>query len=108
MKIALKYKVKQSKNSKFPPNYKANPIDFETQISNISPSAKISPSKRAFEKYKPRGLLSEFNGMISEFKFRTNPGLDLKPSFANNPAVRLRCFSADLHSYCCWNKRRAL
>ena len=34
MKIALKYKVKQSKNSKFPPNlYKANPIDFETQIS---------------------------------------------------------------------------
>ena len=100
MKIALKYKVKQSKNSKFPPNYKANPIDFETQISNISPSAKISPSKRAFEKYKPGSLLSEFNGMISEFKFRTNPGLDLKPSFANNPAVRLRCFSADLHSYC--------
>ena len=96
MKIALKYKVKQSKNSKFPPNYKANPIDFETQISNISPSAKISPSKRAFEKYKSRGLLSEFNGMISEFK----PGLDLKPSLANNPAVRLRCFSADLHSYC--------
>ena len=87
MEIALKYKVKQSKNSKFLPNYKANPIDFETQISNISPSATISPSKRAFEKYKPRGLLS-------------NPGLDLKPSFANNPAVRLRCFSADLHSYC--------
>ena len=32
-KIALKYKVKQSKNSKFPSNYKASPIDFETQIS---------------------------------------------------------------------------
>ena len=31
--IALKYKVKQSKNGKFPSNYKASPIDFETQIS---------------------------------------------------------------------------
>ena len=29
----LKYKVKQSKNSKFTSNYKASPIDFETQIS---------------------------------------------------------------------------
>ena len=33
MEIALKYKVKQSKNSKFPSNYKAYTIDFETQIS---------------------------------------------------------------------------
>ena len=32
-KIALKYKVKQSKNSKFTSNHKASPIDFETQIS---------------------------------------------------------------------------
>ena len=32
-KIALKYKIKQSKNGKFPSNYKASPIDFETQIS---------------------------------------------------------------------------
>ena len=32
-KIALKYKVKQSKNSIFTLNYKASPIDFETQIS---------------------------------------------------------------------------
>ena len=32
-KIALKYKVKQSKNSKFTSNNKASPIDFETQIS---------------------------------------------------------------------------
>ena len=31
-KIALKYKVKQSKNGKFTSNYKASPIDFETQI----------------------------------------------------------------------------
>ena len=31
--IALKYKVKQSKNGKFTSNYKVSPIDFETQIS---------------------------------------------------------------------------
>ena len=33
MEIALKYKVKRSKNGKFPSNYKASPIDFKTQIS---------------------------------------------------------------------------
>ena len=33
LEIALKYKVKHSKNGKFPSNHKANPIDFETQIS---------------------------------------------------------------------------
>ena len=33
LEISLKYKAKQSKNSKFPSNYKASPIDFETQIS---------------------------------------------------------------------------
>ena len=32
-KIALKYKVKQSKNGKFTSNFKASPIDFEMQIS---------------------------------------------------------------------------
>ena len=32
-KIALKYKVNQSKDGKFTSNYKASPIDFETQIS---------------------------------------------------------------------------
>ena len=33
-KIALKYKLRQlSKNGKFTSNYKASPIDFETQIS---------------------------------------------------------------------------
>ena len=32
-KIALKYKVKQSKNCRFTSNYKVSPIDFETQIS---------------------------------------------------------------------------
>ena len=33
LEIAFKYKVKQSKNGKFSSNYKAGPIDFETQIS---------------------------------------------------------------------------
>ena len=33
LEIALTYKVKQSKTGKFPSNYKAIPIDFETQIS---------------------------------------------------------------------------
>ena len=32
-KIALKYKGKQTKNGKFSSNYRARPIDFETQIS---------------------------------------------------------------------------
>ena len=32
-KIALKYRVKQSKNSKFISNYKPSLIDFEMQIS---------------------------------------------------------------------------
>ena len=32
-KIALKYKVKQREKGKFPSNYNASPIDFETQIS---------------------------------------------------------------------------
>ena len=36
LEIALKYKLKQSKNGKFPSNYKASPIDFETQISSPS------------------------------------------------------------------------
>ena len=60
-KITLKYKVRQSKNGKFTFHYKASPIDFETQISLCREAPpKISPSKRAFEKYKPRGLFSEF------------------------------------------------
>ena len=33
LEIALKYKVKRRKNGKFPSNFKAIPIDFETQIS---------------------------------------------------------------------------
>ena len=57
------YNVKQSKNGKFTSNCKASPIDFETQISLCRKAPpKISPSKRAFEKYKPGGLFSEFYG----------------------------------------------
>ena len=33
LEFALEYKVKQSKNGKFPSHYTASPIDFETQIS---------------------------------------------------------------------------
>ena len=33
LEIALKHKVKQSKYGNFTSNYKASPIDFETQIS---------------------------------------------------------------------------
>ena len=33
LEISLKSKVNQSKNGKFPSNYKASPSDFETQIS---------------------------------------------------------------------------
>ena len=33
LEIALKYKIKQSKNGKFPSNYKASSTDFVTQIS---------------------------------------------------------------------------
>ena len=47
-KIALKCKVKQRKNGKFPSNYKASPIDFETQISLL---------------HKPRPGTSEFYGL---------------------------------------------
>ena len=36
LEIALKYKVKQSKNGKFPSSYKLAPIDFETQISLLT------------------------------------------------------------------------
>ena len=65
MEIALKYKVKQSKNGKSLSNYKASSIDFETQIYlHRKAPPNISPSKRAFEKYKLRGLFSEFYGNL--------------------------------------------
>ena len=33
LEIALNYEEKESKNGKFPSNYKANPIDFKTRVS---------------------------------------------------------------------------
>ena len=50
MKIALKYKVKQRKKGKFPSNYKASPIDFETQISLLrkAPRNIIDGKKRLY------------------------------------------------------------
>ena len=64
LEIAIKYKVKQSKNGKFPSNYKASPIDSGTQIFlRRQAPPNISPSKRTFEKYRPQGLFSEFYGM---------------------------------------------
>ena len=53
-KIALKHKVEQSKNGKFTSNFKASPIDFETQVScspflcELYPSMQtVTQSKRA-------------------------------------------------------------
>ena len=41
-------------------NYKASPVDFETQISLVDKHLR----KRAFQKYKPRGLFLEFYGIL--------------------------------------------
>ena len=47
MEIALKYKVKQSKNGKFSSNYQANPIDFETHANfEYKPLSKNKPLKK--------------------------------------------------------------
>ena len=74
MEITVKYNVKQSKNGKFPSNYKASQIDFGTQISlhrlallNKSPS-KNKPLRKGLGKYKPRGLFSEFYGILFTHK----------------------------------------
>ena len=84
--IALKYKVKQSKNGEFPSNYKASPMYFETQISlhrYVPP--KIILSKRAFETSKPRGLFSEFYGSfvlsIKKGKEERVDGLTLQDTY---------------------------
>ena len=68
-KIALKYKVKQSKNRKFTSNYNASPIVLKRKFAPVDKPLrtlappKINPSKKAFEKYKPGGLFSEFYGI---------------------------------------------
>ena len=66
MEFALEYKVKQSKNGKFPSHYKLKLAQLISKLQfpsvhkplRILAPPKISPSKRAFEKYKPRGLFS--------------------------------------------------
>ena len=42
------------------------------KLLRILASQKISPSKRAFEKYKPQGLFSEFYGMLFKLLFWKN------------------------------------
>ena len=55
---------------KFTFNYKASPIDFETKITlrdkplRKQAPPKISPLKRDFEIYRPRGVFSEFYGNL--------------------------------------------
>ena len=60
-----KYKVKQSKNGKFPYHYKLAQLILKRKFpSKYKPLRKSAPSKRVFEKCKPRGFFSEFYGMI--------------------------------------------
>ena len=68
LEIALTYKVKQSKTVNFVPTIRLAQSILKRKFSSvdkplrIQAPPKISPSKRAFEKYKPRGLFSEFYG----------------------------------------------
>ena len=70
LEFVLEYKVKQSKNGKFPSHYKLAQSNLKRKFPSvhkplrIKAPPKISPSKRAFEKYKPRGLFLEFYGII--------------------------------------------
>ena len=41
MESALKYKVKQSKNGKFPSKYKASPINFERKFPPVDKPLRI-------------------------------------------------------------------
>ena len=68
LEFTLEYKVKQSKNGKFPSHYKLAQSILKRKFPSVNKPLriqappKISPSKRALEKYKPRGLFSEFHG----------------------------------------------
>ena len=59
-KIALKYKVKQSKNGKCSSNYNASPIDFETQIS----LRRKAPRKGPLKNVSPRAYFCNFMVVI--------------------------------------------
>ena len=62
--FALEYKIKQSKIGKFPSHYKlAQSILKRKFPSVLKPLQNKTLKKRAFEKYKPRGLFSEFYGI---------------------------------------------
>ena len=59
LEFALQYKVKQSKNGKFPSDYK-----LAQSILKCTFPPMHKPLKKAFEKYKLRGLFSEFYGIL--------------------------------------------
>ena len=68
LKIILKYKVKQKTVNFFPRTRLTQSILKRKFPSvhkplRISAPPKINPFKKGFEKYKPRGLFSEFNGI---------------------------------------------
>ena len=63
LEFALQYKVKQSKNGKFPSHCKLPQSILKRKFPTVHKPANNKPLiKRAFEKYKPWGLFSEFYG----------------------------------------------
>ena len=73
LEIALKYKVKQSKNGKFPSNYKASPIDFETQkgpLKNISLGAYFRNFTVSHRTSMVAGSFRNWITMIKQFYFQ--------------------------------------
>ena len=78
-------------------------MDFETQISLLTQAPpKISPSKRTYQKYKPRGLFSEFYSIRPHpstrvgFCLKTDilpPGLAHRPHLSGENGHRKRIFS---------------
>ena len=68
LEIALKYKVKQSKNGKFTSNYRASPIDFETQISSVDkPLQKQAPQKGPLKNISPGAYFRNFTVTLLKY-----------------------------------------
>ena len=71
LKFALENKVKESKNGKFSSHYKLARSILKRKFPSvykprrIYAPPKIKPFKKAFEKYEPRGLFSEFYGILT-------------------------------------------
>ena len=85
LEIALKYKLKRSKKGKLPSNYKLAQSILKRKL----PSVHISPSKRAFEKYRGRGVFSEFYGICLDWGLMKSNEQPLRPlleSFLRVPA----------------------